>query len=165
VQIDDEIRYDADPSTVFVMLTDHAFQDRKLGQTGAVRWEVQVRQENGGAVITSRRAMPTDQVPDAFKSMIGPTLDISQVETWSAAAPDGSRTGSLDVQVAGAPVGMKATLSLSATAGGGSLQLVNGELKARIPLVGGRVERAAEPAVRAAIEAEQRIGQAWLAER
>jgi hypothetical protein len=34
-----------------------------------------------------------------------------------------------------------------------------------VPLLGGKIERSVEPAVRAAITAEERIGQAWLAER
>jgi Protein of unknown function (DUF2505) len=165
VRVTADLRYDADPATVFDMLSDHAFQDRKLGQTGALSWEVQVQPQNGGAVIVSRRALPTDQVPDAFKAMVGAQITIAQTETWGAAAADGSRTGTMDLEVVGAPIRMQAKLSLSATAEGGSLERVDGELKARVPLIGGRIERAAEPAVRAAIDAEQRIGQAWLAER
>ena len=160
-----DIRYNADPATVFAMLTDQTFQDRKLSQTGALTWDVEVKQENGGAVITSSRALPTDQVPDAFKALVGPQIRIGQTETWGPAAADGSRTGTMTLEVIGAPIHLTSTLSLSATDGGGSVELVDGELKARVPLIGGRIERAAEPAVRAAIDAEQRIGQAWLAER
>jgi hypothetical protein len=160
-----DLRYDADPRAVFEMLTDRAFQDRKLGQTGALSWEVQVRPEDGGATIVSRRALPTDQVPDAFRSLVGSKIEIAQTETWGPAGPDGSRAGTLDIEVAGAPIRLHATLSLSAIDGGGSAELVEGELKARVPLIGGRIERAAEPAVRAAIDAEQRIGRAWLAEK
>ena len=160
-----DLRYDSDPKAVFEMLTDPAFQDRKLGQTGALTWEVEVRPENGGAVIVTRRALPTDQVPDAFKSLVGAQIQIAQTETWGPAGTDGTRTGSLDLEVVGTPVRLKASLSLSATGDGGSAELVDGELKARVPLIGGRIEKAAEPAVRAAIDAEQRIGTAWLAER
>ena len=160
-----DIRYDADPSTVFEMLTDHAFQDRKLKQTGALSWEVEVKLQDGGAVITSSRAMPTTQVPDTFKSLVGQQITMTQIETWGPAAADGSRSGTMEIDVAGAPIRLTASLSLSATAVGGSTELVEGELKARVPFIGAKIERAAEPAVRAAIDAEQRIGQAWLAER
>jgi hypothetical protein len=166
VRVTAEIRYPATVSTVFEMLTDEVFQDRKLSQTGALTWEVQVQLEDGGASIVSRRALPTDQVPDAFKAMVGPQITIIQTETWGPAGADGSRTGTLDIEVGGAPVRMTASLNLTGTDGGaGSLELVDGELKARVPLIGGRIERAVEPAVRAAIDAEQRIGRAWLAER
>lgn len=159
-----EIHYAAGPGDVFTMLTDKAFQDRKLGQTGALSWDATVRAEGGGAVVTSRRAMPTDKVPDAFRRMTGEQIDIVQTETWGPAGPGGARTGTLVVELGGMPVTMTATISLT-PAGDGTVELVDGELKARVPLIGGKIERAAEPAVRAAIDAEERIGQAWLAGR
>jgi len=164
VRLTAEIHYDAEPGDIFAMLTDKAFQDRKLGQTGALSWEVEISAAGGGAVITSRRALPTDQVPDAFRALVGAQINITQTETWGPAQPDGARTGTLVVELSGAPIRMNATLSLSAS-GAGTVELVDGELKARVPLIGGKIERSAEPAVRAAINAEERIGKAWLAER
>jgi hypothetical protein len=164
VRVTAEMHYAAAPGDVFTMLTDQAFQDRKLGQTGALSWDVEIRADGGGAVVTSRRALPTDQVPDAFRALVGSEIKISQTETWGPAGPDGARTGTLVVEVAGAPVRLNATLTLSPS-GGGTVERVEGDLKARVPLIGGKIERSAEPAVRAAIDAEQRIGQAWLAER
>jgi len=164
VRVTAEIHYAAGPGDVFAMLTDKSFQDRKLGQTGAFSWEVEIRLEAGGAVVTSQRAMPTDQVPDAFRALVGAQINITQTETWGPAGPDGGRTGTLVVEVGGTPVRLNGTLSLSAD-GAGTVEHVNGELKARVPLIGGKIERGAEPAVRAAIDAEERIGQAWLAER
>jgi hypothetical protein len=164
VRMTAEIRYAAEPADVFAMLTDRTFQDRKLGQTGALSWELEITTDGGGAVITSRRVLPTDQVPDAFRALVGSQIRISQTETWGQAGPDGGRTGTLVVEVSGAPIRMNATLSLSAS-GAGTVEHVDGELKAKVPLIGGKIERSAEPAVRAAITAEERIGQAWLAER
>jgi hypothetical protein len=165
VRVRAEIHYAADPATVFAMLTDKTFQERKLERTGALSWEVRIAEEPGaGVAVTSSRAMPTDQVPDAFRAMIGPRLTIGQTETWAAAGPDGARTGRLEVAVDGAPIKLTGTLSLTPS-GAGTLEVVDGDLNARIPFVGGRVEKAAEPAIRAAIDAEERIGHAWLAER
>jgi hypothetical protein len=164
VRVTAEMHYAGLPNDIFAMLTDRAFQDRKLGQTGALSWEVEIRLDSGGAVITSQRALPTDQVPDAFRALVGAQISITQTETWGPAGPDGARTGSLVVEVAGAPIRMNASLSLG-PAGAGTVERVDGELKARVPLIGGKIERSAEPAVRAAIDAEERIGQAWLAER
>ena len=159
-----EINYPAVPADVFTMLIDKAFQDRKLAQTGALSWDVAIRDEAGGAVISSTRALPTDQVPDAFRTLVGDRITLSQTETWGPAGADGSRTGTLLIEVAGAPIKLTATLSLTPT-GSGSVEVVDGELKARVPLIGGKIERSTEPAVRAAIDAEERIGQAWLADR
>jgi Protein of unknown function (DUF2505) len=57
---------------------------------------------------------------------------------------------------------MRGTLSL-APAGAGTAETVDGELTASVPLIGGRIAKAAEPALRAAIEVEQRVGTTWLA--
>jgi hypothetical protein len=177
VRLTAEIRYAADPMTVFGMLTDQEFQERKLTGTGAVSHQVSVHPTpDGGAVVSSSRALPTDQVPDAFRALVGERLTIRQTETWGPADASGARTGTLEVSVAGTPVRLTASLSLSlsgsdggsppsgATSPAGCLERVDGELKARVPLVGARIEKAAEPAVRAAIQAEERIGRAWLAE-
>jgi hypothetical protein len=163
VRLKAEIRYDADPEAVFAMLTDVAFQERKLEATKALSYEVEVEADDaGGARITTRRTMPTDRIPDVVRSAVGPTLEIVQVEDWGPGDADGAREGTLRVEVTQAPVRLTGTLRLGPQ-NGGTLEIVDGDLKARIPLIGGKMERAAEPAVMAAIEAEERTGQAWLA--
>lgn len=157
-----EMTYPAAPAEVFAMIADQAFQDRKLKGTGALSWEVAVRADADATVVTSKRALPTDQVPEAFRGFIGGQITLLQTETWGPAGANGSRTGTLVVEVAGAPVRLEAQLSLAPT-DSGTQQMVEGELKARVPLFGGRIEKAAEPAVRAAIDAEERLGREWLA--
>jgi hypothetical protein len=165
VRLSAEIRYDADPEAVFAMLTDVGFQERKLAATHAVDYEVEVEEDgNGGAVVTSSRDLPTDDVPDLVRSLVGPTLTVVQVEEWKAAAADGSRDGTVRVEVRGAPVRFTASLRLT-PAGGGSVEVLDGDLKARVPMIGGRIEKAAEPAIMGAIRVEERTGKDWLAQR
>ncbi len=167
MRVASEFRYDADPRTVFRMLSDKSFQERKLSQSGAVSWTVTVSEpasDDGEVTVTSMRSMPTDRVPDAFRSMVGPEIRVEQTERWGPASPDGSRSGTIEVQVGGAPVRLTGTVSLSAS-GGGTVEAVDGELKAKVPLLGGKIEKAVEPAVLGAIEAEHRVGTAWLREQ
>jgi hypothetical protein len=44
----------------------------------------------------------------------------------------------------------------------GTVETIDGDIKASVPLIGGRLERALEPALLAAIRVEQREGTAWL---
>ena len=157
-----DIQYPASPDDVYAMLTDKAFQDRKLERTGALSWTVEIRPEGAGTVVTSTRALPTDQVPDAFRAFVGSQITLTQTETWGAPAADGSRDGTLVVQIGGAPVRFDARLHLAPSATG-TLESIEGDLKASVPFLGGKIEKGAEPAVRAAIEAEERIGLEWLA--
>jgi len=163
---------DADPATVFAMLCDPAFLARTCEATGALSHEVDVSDGAGGAtVLTTVRVLPTDRVPDLVRSLVGQRLTVRRVDTWRAAAADGSRSGRIEVAIVGTPVSMTGTLALttagsdsagSGSAGAGTHESVDGELTASVPLIGGRIAKAAEPAVRAAIEVEQRTGAAWL---
>jgi hypothetical protein len=165
VRVSAQIRYDdVGPVRVFEMIVDPAFQEAKCAATGSVEHEVDVSVHgNGGATVISRRTLPTHHVPDFVRSLLGPTLQIVETQEWHAAAGDGTRTGTIAVQIHGAPVRFTGSVALAAD-GPGTLQPIEGEIKASIPLVGGRIERAAEPAVMAAIRVEQRTGLAWLAD-
>lgn len=160
-----EIGYAAAPAAVFAMLTEVEFQERKCAATGAVDHEVHVEEyDDGSAVIRTRRTMPTDQVPDFVRTFVGSTLDVVQVDDWGPAGPDGARDGTAVVEIQGAPVRFAGSLTLRA-GGQGSVETIDGDVKASVPLVGGRIEKALEPALKAAIRVEQREGTAWLASR
>jgi hypothetical protein len=47
--------------------------------------------------------------------------------------------------------------------GTGTVEDVDGDLKASVPFIGGKVEKAVGPPLRAAIAKEQEIGTRWLA--
>lgn len=162
-----EIRYaGVGPSAVFEMLSDTAFQERKCEATGAVEYDVNVTGfDDGGATITTRRHLPTDQVPDLVKTFVGSTVLVVQVDDWAPAKADGSRDGTIGVEISGAPVKLTGTQRLTDDGAGGTVQYVDGDLKASVPLIGGKIERAAEPAIRAAIRVEERTGHAWLHDR
>lgn len=160
-----QISYDAPPDAVFAMLTDKGFQDRKLAETGSLEYSSTIDIAGNGAVITTNRTLPADRVPDAFRSLLGGKLSVVQTETWASAEPGGSRTGEVSVQIPGAPLKMIGSLDLASDGHGGTIETVNGDLKASVPFIGGRIEKAAEPALRAAIDVEQRIGRQWLANR
>ena len=66
------------------------------------------------------------------------------------------------VEIQSAPVRLTGSLSLGPD-GAGTAEQVDGDQKASLPLVGGKIEKAAEPAIRAAIGKEQEIGRGWLA--
>jgi hypothetical protein len=164
VQVSADIRYDADPQRVFTMLVDPSFQEAKCVATGAIEHSVAVSEnDDGGATIVSRRSMPTHYVPEFVRPFLGGAFELIETQKWSAAGSDGDRTGSIVVEIHGAPVRFSASTALVAD-GSGTHQPIAGDIKAAIPLFGGRIEKASEPAVTAAIRVEQRTGIAWLAE-
>lgn len=161
-----EIRYAAAPDTVFAMLCDTTFQERKCEANGAIEYEVEVETfDDGGAVITTKRVLPTAGVPDFIKTFVGSTLRVIQIDDWGAPDEGGGRTGTTVVEIEGAPIRFTGSLTLDADADAdadGTVESVDGDLKAAVPLLSGKIEKAAEPAIRSAIKAEQSTGTAWL---
>jgi hypothetical protein len=161
MRITDEIDYAASPEQVFAMLSDEDFQRRKCQATGALSSQVSVTVNGERTVIRTRRTMPTATFPDFVKSMVGDTLPLIQTDDWGPPAADGSRQGTLTVEVSGAPLGVTGTLALKPR-GAGTVEHIECDLKARVPLFGSRIESAAVPAIRAGITVEQHTGQVWL---
>ena len=154
--------YAATPEDVFTMLADPAFQAAKVEATHPLSHTESVTPKGEQTEIVTSRVISTDGFPDFAKSMIGPKLRVTETIMWSRASADGSRTGTIDIAIGDAPVAMNGTLRMAA-GGSGTRIDIDGDLKAKLPLVGGRVEKAAERPILGAIEKEQEVGTAWLA--
>jgi hypothetical protein len=164
VKFSAQIRYAAAPEAVYAMPLDPAFQNKVCVATGALDHSVDVQLPPGsadGATITTTRKLPAEGLPDFVRSFVGSTLDVLRVDHWGPLEPDGSRRGSVVVEIQGTPVRLNGTLSMRPD-GAGTVEDVEGDLKASVPLVGGKIERAAEPAIRSAVSKEQEIGTGWL---
>ena len=105
------------------------------------------RQKVCDAVHAVRRGGPRARPPQR----------IVQRETWQS-----STDASLDVAVPGKPGGFAGTITLTPQ-GGGTQETVAGEVKVRIPLVGGKLEGLIGDMLERALKTEERVGRAWLA--
>ena len=162
MRLTERISYPASPLDVFSMLTDETFQHHKCEATGALSHTVGVQVTPGdGVTITTTRVLPTDAVPDHVRSLIGKTLTVTQTEAWGAPGPGGEREGTVTVEIVGVPVRLNGTMTLT-TEPDGALEVIDGELKASVPFLGGKIEQAAAPAILSAIRVEHTAGLAWL---
>ena len=160
MHLEQTLRYPARPEEVAAVLADRSFVEELCAAGEAQAWEVAVTgSAPGGFTVTTSRTLPTAALPDAVRRFLGAHLQVRQVDTWAAPGAGGERRGTTALEIVGVPVTASADLSLAAD-GAGSLQRVTGELRAAVPLVGARVERAAEPVLVAALrEQEQLAGQ------
>jgi hypothetical protein len=158
VQVNAQVFYPASPDLVFGMFVDRSFQERVCQATGALRYHVEIEQDAGAATITTRRELPTDQVPDYARAFIGQTLEVVRVDHWEAPDADGNRDGRVTVEITGAPIRLNGNLALRVDNDGGTKEMIAGDLKASIPLLGGKMEKAAEPALMSAIRKEEEVG-------
>ncbi|QTE30213.1 DUF2505 domain-containing protein [Pengzhenrongella sicca] len=165
-----QLRYPATVATVAAMLADPAYGHARVAASGAVAHHVDVVDAADGAfTVTTRRSMPTDQIPANFRAFVGTSLDVRQVEAWEAGTT--TRHGTVVVEITGAPVRLTGTTTLAPVPDaaspdgaepGASLLTYDGDVKAGVPLFGAAIEEAAARAVRAALEAEQQAGSTWL---
>lgn len=164
MRITDELAYPVPPDAVARMLADRDFVAEKCRAMLATGVEVTVEGDRTGAfTVTSSRVQPTDQVPESLRRFAGDGLTIRQVDVWQAPTGNGVRIGSVEVEIVGLPVRFSGSMALEPVSGGSS-QSVDGELKASVPLIGGKVEQAAAPAIEGAIRQEHRSGLTWLTE-
>lgn len=164
MKISETLEYDAPPDVVFAMLTDPAFQEQKCVDTSALAHEVSITPMSDGARVVTHRHLPTDGLPDFARSLVGSRLVVTETADWGGRDATGARDGTLVVHVDGAPITLHARVRLAAASSRSTLTIV-GDLKASVPLVGGRIERAAAPSITSALESEGRTGQRWLAQR
>lgn len=163
----ERMHYDADPATVYAMLTDRGFQDEAMAATHAVDHEVEIVDLGSGGAeaarrVTTRRSLPTAGAPDAVRRFVGETVVVTQTTTWGEATPDGSRAATTSADIAGVPAQATGTMRLE-PAGGGTDHVVEVTLTSKVPLVGGKIVAAAEPFVADALAAEHRAGVRHLA--
>lgn len=163
MRITETITYHAPVEVVYAMKTNPEFQERKCADSGALQHDVAVREQGEGAVVVTRRDLSTDGLPDFIKSIVGAHLSVTETYQWDGPAADGSREGTLTVEAAGAPVAMRGTVRMTPESGATHLT-IDGDLKASVPLVGGRIEKAAAPAFIEALRSEHESGRRWLDE-
>lgn len=154
--------YAATPDEVFAVLSDPAFQEAKCAATAAVKHSASVETSGDQTVITTERVLPSDGLPDFAKNMVGETFKVAERQEWGARAADGTRTGTVTMQVVGVPLSLLGSLALRPSAGG-SVETIDAELKAKIPLLGGKIEKAAAPPIQEAVDIEISTCREWLA--
>jgi hypothetical protein len=162
MKIAKSIEYAATPDEVFAILSDVTFQEAKCAATAAIKYSANVETVGDHTVFTTSRVLKSDGLPDFARSMVGETLKVTETQDWGPAAADGSRRATVEMSVSGAPITLKGTMSLT-PGGPGTLEEIDAELKAKVPLVGGKIEKAAAPPIEEAIDIEARTAHEWLA--
>lgn len=149
--------YDADPATVFAMLTDPEFLRAKLEALG--HRDIEVVECTPERIVT-KRTVPLD-VPGFLRKAISPANTVVQTDEWGP-EQDGAREGRWKVDAKGVPVGMTGTMRLAA-AGGGCTETIEGKAKASLPLIGGRLEKFVIDNTLDTLTREHTFAREWLA--
>jgi len=160
-KIDETQHYDASPVEVFAMLSDPEFIDKKCLASGSMEASSQALEEDGVITLVSRRVLPA-KLPSFAKRFVGETVTLTETQTWTPADSDGARTASFIVDFGNNPIAFHGDIALAA-AGEGTAVTYRGNIKASVPLVGGKIEGIAAEWITKYATKEQQVGNEWLA--
>lgn len=145
------------------MYADPAYTAIRRSTLGAARAESSVDGDPAGAfTVRTELTMPTDRVPDMVRPFVGSSVTIHETQNWSAPEADGGRQGTTTLEVAGTPAGLTGSLRLVPGGESASSVEIEGDLVAKIPLLGPRLEKAAVPYVSTVLRAEERSARDYL---
>ncbi|MFB9378698.1 DUF2505 domain-containing protein [Kineococcus gynurae] len=144
MRVHDSALYPGPPDAVVAVLTDPTFVAERARASGALEQSCDVTDVDGTTVVTSRLVVGTDQLPDVARRVVGSSTIVRSTESWRPASAAGGRTGTLALEVQGAPARLEADLTLTPVPEGSRYDL-DGTLTVRVPLFGAAVERAVEP--------------------
>lgn len=154
-------KYDASPDAIFAMLCDADYVAGKYEALGDVSSDVQEHAVGDGSLnLKVARVVPSD-LPDFAKKVLGENNNLVQQETWTKTA-DGYLCD-LDIDAPGKPMHITGKLEIKGTGESSSDWHVNMEIKASVPLIGGKLEGSVEKETLASLDKEYAFNKEWLA--
>ncbi|WP_127841689.1 DUF2505 domain-containing protein [Actinomyces wuliandei] len=161
------ITYPTSPARAAQMLADPGYQNLRVERLDLDDASATVTPDDQGSdhgfVTTITGTVPPSRLPAAAARFVRSGVSFAVSETWGEAAPDGTRTGSYDIDVKGAPVKVAATATM-APAGDATTVTVDVDVEVTVPLVGKSIEERAASRVSRVVEDEERRAAAWLAQ-
>lgn len=152
-----EMTYDAPAAEVAEMLADPKFREAVCEAQTATKKSVTITGSGAGMEVTIDQWLPTEGVPAFATKIVGETTNVVQTESWSD-----PYHAAVTVTIPGKPGQMSGTATITET-DGVTTEVVDLEIKVRIPVIAGKLEELIAKLLRSALKAENRTGRRWLA--
>lgn len=114
--------------------------------------EESVTPRGEGFRLDASMSVPTTDFPKAVATFVGPTLRIRYLQDWSAPDASGGRTANMDISLASLPLKCSGSLVLAPAGAASATLTVDGTVLSDVPFMGPKIEEAAAPAVREAVD-------------
>jgi len=156
VRFEHENRYAASPDDVAALQTDQAYRASLKSRTRSAAHSVQVTDQGGTTVVEVDQRLKTEGIPSFARKLVGETIQLVQREEWTG------HQASFELSIPGKPGHLRGTVTIEHD-GDGAVERVQGEAKASLPLVGGKIEKLLVDMITQSLERSQARGAAWLA--
>ena len=153
MKLQHSVRYDAPLADVYAMLTDPAFREKASWAQQVQSVDVTVEDDT----VRVDMHQPNTDIPAFARKIVGASVHVVQVESWN-----GVDTAEFSITTQGVPAGINGTRTLKAD-GDGTLDTFVGETKAKVPLVGGKLESLLGSKLKDGWNTEHSTGVSWLA--
>ncbi len=132
-----QFNFDQSVDAVYQLLTDPDFLVERSTALGELSADAEVEEYDDETVVKMTREVKRE-LPSVLAKMFNPVQIMKMEETWRRDGDDWS--GDFAITVEGQPVKLSAEFSLKAN-GSGCVYAIKHACKAKIPLVGGKVEK------------------------
>ncbi|MDH4040418.1 MAG: DUF2505 domain-containing protein [Gammaproteobacteria bacterium] len=134
-----EFEFDCAVEEVFGLLTDPDFVVERSLALGDLESSCKVQERGEVTVVVSDRKVRRD-IPSFLARIFDPVQTIRMTETWRPNDDDSGWVCRQEVEIRGQPISVNADIELFATGDGCCYQLEQ-RARAKIPLIGARVEK------------------------
>lgn len=152
MQFTHSTRYDAAPADVLAMLTDPAFRTKSSHAQQASGVNVTVE----GNTLRLEMEQPNTDIPAFARAFAGESTRTVITEVWS------DTSAKVTIETPGKPAGITGTRTLQAD-GTGTKDVFEADAKAKVPLIGGKIEKLIAAKFADGLRAEETVARAWLA--
>ena len=151
------VRYEAPIADVYAMLTDPVFREKAAVAQDATDVKVSV----DGQKLTLDMQASNSGLPGFAQKFAGDRTHSITSELWSDGSVTGDWVAEFSVSTPGKPTSITGSRRLVAD-GDGTLDTFEGECKAKVPLIGGKLEGIMAGQFTGGLDKEHAVGIAWL---
>jgi hypothetical protein len=139
-EISESFSYRAGVAAVFELISTGAFQLEIIRHLGGHDGEVveETGLPGGGLRLVTRQKAGVE-LPGFAAKLIPANTTVVQTYEWDPPAADGARHGTWKAEIKGAPISIGGPTELRSD-GAGSVHIFRGQVKASVPIVGGKLE-------------------------
>lgn len=157
MKFEHSVRYDAPMGDVYAMLTDRGFREKATWAQDSITVDVEIDGPADSPSVKIDMAQKLTGLPAFAKSIAGEKTRAIQTEEWH----DGE-WADFSVDSPPMPISIRGTRRLVAD-GDGTLDTFDGEARAKLPLVGKKIEQLIADRLKGGWDTEHGVGVAWLA--
>ncbi len=151
-----ELAYDAPPADVLAMMADPLFWAKVGAANDVISWTPTVDAEGDATRVVIDEEQRTAGVPSFARRIVGESTRVIITQVWRG------REASYEIDTPGKPTHVHGTATVSEH-GTGSVLVYDLEVKASVPLIGGKLEKLVIELTTEGFDKEQSVGAAWLA--